>query len=181
MCLVAGSVGQFAQYVVTPVRQADSATEHVASAAAHLTLLRASTWLDLLILLTIPATVYAGMVAGGVRSRLATLGTGLGVLTSLGYYLATDVLVQIAATGGDRSAATRTYGAYLQAEPVSTVFVAYLLGSTLGFVLLGIALLKARTVPAWAAVAVVLFPFVKKRLVTHHSVSLGAGNAHVEQ
>jgi hypothetical protein len=67
-------------------------------------------------LLTIPATVYAGMVAGGVRSRLATLGTGLGVLTSLGCYLATDVLVQIAATGGDRSAATRTYGAYLQAE-----------------------------------------------------------------
>jgi hypothetical protein len=121
VCLVAGSVGQFAQYVVTPVRQADSATEHVASAAAHLTLLRASTWLDLLILLTIPATVYAGMVAGGVRSRLATLGTGLGVLTSLGCYLATDVLVQIAATGGDRSAARRTYGAaYLQAEPLTS-------------------------------------------------------------
>src|SRR5450759_4597295 len=36
VCLVAGSVGQFAQYVVTPVRQADSATKHVASAAAHL-------------------------------------------------------------------------------------------------------------------------------------------------
>jgi hypothetical protein len=45
-------------------------------------------------------------------------------------------------------------------EPANTVVVACLLGRALGFVLLGIALLQARTVPAWAAVAVVLFPFV---------------------
>lgn len=70
-CLVATTVGTLVQFAVTPLDESDSAAQQVASAAAHLSRMRAAAWLDLTILLTVPALLYIAALAGGWRSRLA--------------------------------------------------------------------------------------------------------------
>ena len=56
-CLVVGPVGQFVQYLVTPIDEGDSAYAQVAQAAAHLARMRWAIPLDLFILLVAPAVL----------------------------------------------------------------------------------------------------------------------------
>jgi hypothetical protein len=73
-CLVAGSVGQFVQYLVSPIEEGVSAYAQVAQAAAHLARMRWAIPLDLFILLIAPAALYAGSLAGARVSKLAAAG-----------------------------------------------------------------------------------------------------------
>jgi len=164
VCLVGASVGALVQYLVTPISEGDSASAQVAAAAAHLTRMRWAVVLDLPILLTIPALLYVGWLAGARSSRLAAIGTGLTfavALGAVGYLLALDPLLYAAARQPDRAAATGVVSAYLGNGLVTAVVVAYLAGHVVGFVLLAVALRRARAVPVWAAVAMGLWPLAE--------------------
>ena len=164
VCLMGASVGALAQYLVTPIGEGDSAAAQVSAAAAHLTRMRWAVVLDLPILLTIPALIYVGCLAGARTSRLAAIGTGMTFAVALGaagYLLALDPLLYAAATQPDRAAATGVVSDYLGNGVVTAVVIAYLVGHVVGFILLGVALARTRTVPAWAAVAMGLWPLVE--------------------
>ena len=159
-CLVAGPLGQLAQYLVSPVDEGASPSEQVSAAAAHAPAMGAATVLDVLLLLLLPAVLYAGMVAGGTRSRLATAGTALSFASMLGagYLLAQDVVVQAAAAQPDHTAAVGVVSAFENSGVVTGLTVAYLAGHVIGFVLLGVALVRSRAVPAWAGIALCVWP-----------------------
>src|SRR3954471_21098946 len=105
VCLVVAPVGQLAQFLVSPMKEADTAAAQVAAAAAHLPAMRLAMVLDLPILLVLPAGLYAGLVAGAGRSKLAAAGTALTFVTALGagYLLAQDIVVYAAARQPDRA------------------------------------------------------------------------------
>jgi hypothetical protein len=155
-CLVAGPVGQFVQYLVSPIDEGVSAYAQVAQGAAHLARLRWAIPLDLFILLVAPAVLYAGSLAGARVSKLAAAGAGLVFASWLGagYLLGTDILLYLAATAPDQTAAAVLVDGYLSYPVVEVVVVAYLVGHGVGFPLLGVALWRARAVPVWAASAV---------------------------
>jgi hypothetical protein len=163
VCLVAGPVGQFVQYVVTPIDEGDSAYVQVGQAAAHLTRMRWAIPLDLFILLVAPAVLYAGSLAGARVSKLAAAAAGLVFVTWLGagYLLGGDILLYLAAKAPNQTAAAAVVEGYLSYPLVEALVVAYLVGHVAGFLLLGIALARARAVPLWAAVAVAVWPFAE--------------------
>ena len=162
-CLLLAPVGQLAQFLVSPVKQADAAPSQVAAAAAHLPPMRLALILDLPILLILPAVLYAGVVAGASRSRLAAAGTAMTFTTALGagYLLAQDVVVYEAARQPDRGASVGLVAAYESNGVVSGLVVAYLVGHLVGFVLLGMALVRSRAVPVWAGIALCVWPIAE--------------------
>jgi hypothetical protein len=124
--------------------------------------MQAGLWLDLLVLLILPAVLYLGQVAGAPRSRLAVTGMVVAFAGALGmgYLLAADVLVYLASVAQDQPAATEVLAAYESSGVVVLATVLAVLGTTVGFVLLGIALIRSRPVPLWAGVAVTVAPVV---------------------
>jgi hypothetical protein len=157
--LVLGSVFQLVQFLVSPVKHADNAAAQVAAAAAHGSAMRWSIVLDVPILLVIPAVLYAGCLVRG--SKLASIGVALTFTTALGagYLLAQDIVTWAAARGSDRTAAVAVADAFAGNGVITLVTVAYLVGHTIGFILLGIALSRSRRVPMWAGIALCAWPF----------------------
>ncbi len=160
ICLLGGSAFQLAQYVVSPMKEADDASKQVSAALAHQTAMSWAQVLDVPLLLLIPAVLFAGGVAGFGRTRLATAGTVIAFVSVLGagYLLAQDVVVAAAAHATDHDAATKVVKAFEHGTAVNIVLVIYLLGHLVGFILLGIALMRSGRVPVWAGVAMCLWP-----------------------
>lgn len=159
-CLVAGPLGQLAQYLVTPVDEGASPSEQVSAAAAHGPAMGVAVVLDVLLLLLLPAVLYAGAVAGGTRSRLAVAGTALCFASALGagYLLAQDVVIRAAAAQPDHAAAVGVVSSFEHSAVVTGITVVYLAGHLIGFILLGIALFRSGAVPAWAGIALCVWP-----------------------
>jgi hypothetical protein len=161
--LLGAGLGQLAQFAVAPAHlSGGSAAEQVAAAAEHGTRMQVSVWLDVPILLIIPAALYLGHIARAQTSRLAATGAALtfGGALGVGYLLAGDLLMLLAAHADDRDGAVALVDA-LQAAPVfNLMVVAGVLGTTVGLLLLGIALVRARTVPVWAGLAVAAGPLL---------------------
>jgi len=163
-CLVVTSVGALAQYLVTPINPQDDAAGLVAAAAAHPDRMAWAVWLDLPILLVVPALLFVGGLAGARISRTAAIGAGLTFVTSLGaagYLLALDLVIQSAARQPDAAAAAGVVDAYVGSALFLAVLLPYLVGHVIGFVLLGIALWRAGAVPVWAAAATAAWPFLE--------------------
>ncbi len=160
LCLLGGSVCQLLQFLVSPMKEGDNAGAQVTAALAHPTAMAWAQVLDLPLLLIIPAVLFAGAVAGFGRSRLATAGTAICFVSVLGagYLLAQDVVVAAAAHNADPSVATSVVKAFANSTAVDIVVVVYLVGHLVGFVMLGVALIRSRQVPAWAGVAMCLWP-----------------------
>lgn len=159
VCLLGSSIGELAQLLVTPVPAAQgTAAAQIAGVDGHGGAMRLGTWLDLAILLIVPAVLFAGHVAGGRASRLATAGAGITFFGTLGagYLLAFDPLVRAAAGVADRPAAAAVVAAYEQDPVVVAVTVAALGAEVVGFALLGAALIRGRAVPWWAGVALIV-------------------------
>jgi hypothetical protein len=159
ICLLGAGLGSLAAAVVTPVRSSGSGAEQIAAAAAHPTRMAWATVLDLGILLLVPALLYVGRLAGA--SRLGRAGFGLsfiGVLIGCGYLVALDPLVSAGAHQGDRTAAAALIDGYSGTGIFLAALVVFMVGHVVGFVLLGVALARARVVPVWAAAALALWP-----------------------
>jgi hypothetical protein len=162
-CLLVGSVAQLLQYLVTPVSPTDSVAEQVAHAAAHPTAMRVGLALDVPLILIIPAVLYVGLVAGAGRSRLAATGTLLTFLPALAseFLLAGDTLIYEASRRPDRAAAVSLVKAYYDNGVLSGLVVLYLATHVVGFVLLAVALRRARALPSWAVLALGLAPVIE--------------------
>jgi hypothetical protein len=160
VCLLLAPVGQLIQFLVSPMRQADAAASQVAAVAAHLPAMRLALVLDVPILLLLPAVLYVGFVASAGRSKLAAAGMALTFTTALGagYLLAQDVVVYAAARQPDRATAAGLVAAFEGNGVVGGLVVAYLVGHLVGFVLIGIALVRSRAVPVWTGVALCVWP-----------------------
>jgi hypothetical protein len=161
-CLVVGSAGQLAQYLVSPVgSQEASAASRVAAAAAHPSAMQWAAWLDLTILFFLPALVVVGHLAGARTTRLGWVASVLAIATTvpgLAYLFAPDVLY-VAAVHGDVTA--RAITAYNESGVVTAATVVFLFGHVFGLLLLGVALWRAGSVPRWAAVCLAVSPFLE--------------------
>ncbi len=158
--LLGASVGQLLQFLVSPVNPGDPAATQVADAAAHPAAMSAAVVLDLPLLLIIPAVIFIGLAAGYHTSMLARVGTVLTTAAVLGagYLLAGDVVVRVAA---QHAGGVAVAGAVTGSGVFDFVAVVYLAGHVVGFVLLGVAAWRNRTLPRWAAVSLIAWPLLE--------------------
>lgn len=160
-CLVVGSAGQLAQYLVSPTSEAASAASNVAKAADHPSAMQWATWLDLTILFFLPALVVVGYLAGARTTRLGWVASVLAIATTvpgIAYLFGPDVLY-VGSIHGDVTA--RAITAFNASGVVTASTVVFLFGHVFGLLLLGVALWRAGLVPRWAAVCLAMSPFVE--------------------
>ena len=161
LVLMTGAAAELTQYVIMPVHLANGdAADQVAAVAGHADRMQVSLWLDLPVLLMIPAVLVLGMLAGARTSRLAALGTTIafvGTLTA-GFLLGNDVLIYLASKATNPTAATDLLAAYESFAVVVLATTVTVLGTSIGLILLGVALLRSRIIPRWAAVVLIAAP-----------------------
>jgi len=159
--LVLSALGELAQYAVAPAHiSGGTAAEQVSAIAGQGGRMQLALWLDLLILALIPAVLFLGELAGARRSRLAATGTVIAFVGALGagYLFAADVLVYQASRAQDSAGAVEMLSAYEAQGVVVVATVLGVLGTTVGLILLGIALVRSRSVPVWTGVAIAASP-----------------------
>jgi hypothetical protein len=150
ICLVVGPLGDLIWSLVSPVAEAAPAKQSIAAILAHPAAAHAGVWLDLAIILLIPAAVFAGRALQASTRPLAGIGTALLFLGSLlfTYSLGNDVVLLAASQTG--SAATAQ--AYADSGVVALTTVLAIAFQFIGVVLMGIAAIRSRLIPLWAAV-----------------------------
>jgi len=159
VALLGSAIGQLAQYLVAPAHvSGGTAADQVAAVAGHDSRINAAIWLDLPILLVIPAALYLGLVAGARTSRLAATGAAITFVGSLGagYLLALDPLIALAGRVEPRDGAVALVSAYESSAVANVMVVVGVLGTALGYILLGVAMFRTRTVARWVGLAVVV-------------------------
>ncbi|MCW3817435.1 hypothetical protein ONA91_23570 [Micromonospora sp. DR5-3] len=129
-------------------------------AAAHPTPVRVGAIAAMLgCLLIVPATLGA---IGFTRHRANRLGLIGGSLMIAGYvaYFGAVMRGLVDLAMAERGGPTGDYAAVLDAASEAAIpwLLLFVAGNLLGTLLLGIALLRARTVPAWAAAAICCWP-----------------------
>jgi hypothetical protein len=161
--LVISALGELIQFAIAPAHiSGGDAAAQVAAVGGQHDRMQLGIWLDVLILAIIPAFLVLGELAGARRSRLAATGTAIGFIGSLfaGYLLANDVILAAASDAHGRPGALDVLSAYESSGVVLLATVAGVLGSTVGLVLLGIALVRSRSVPTWVGVLVAATPLL---------------------
>ncbi len=162
---------------VLPYTTNQSPSAAVREVAAHQGVQNAVVWLGLLAGLTlVPGVIYAGRVVGRTSPRLAAVAT---VLLVLGYislsWLTVGDAYLLFGVRHHLPAATLVAmynGVHPAASVAAGLFVA---GHVLGTVLLGIAMLRGRVVPTWAAIATLVaqpIHFVAAVVVGSHALDL---------
>jgi hypothetical protein len=148
-------------YMLSPTSGDASFKDTVAAFDAHRDLLETMKWLDAVFVVTlIPATIAAAWVARRGAPRLTTAGAFIAL---------SGFLVGIALLGGIETPALVTVQHHLDATTMSALDDAmvhepllgiasllFIVGIVFGLGLLGGALRRSRSVPAWAAFAVML-------------------------
>lgn len=145
---------------IMPYWTTDDTPTIVAKSLANPGAMAAMAWVSLAILPPLIASLLAiGYVARRGAPVLATLGATLSFLAYTNWSVAgnTDLLVHAAGEKGvDQDTIVRIVDAAMN-HPVSAVSgFGWVIGHILGAVLLGIALLRARAVPTWAAIAMIV-------------------------
>ena len=134
--------------------------ESIALAAAHPLLLRVGVTAGMVgCLLIIPAVL--GMFRLVPASRAVLIGGSMMIAGYVCYFAvlqASFVVLAMAELGGDTAAFAAALDAS-QADPWPLwVFALFVLGNLVGTLVVAIGLLRSRTVPIWAAVAIGLWP-----------------------
>ena len=163
-CLVLGPVLLFIAFAVLPWHPNDETeVESLNSIAANLTATQVGDLLAFLgILAMIPATLA---VMRAVDRRAPVLGLVGGCLSiaslvaGMIIVINDQVIIALADTAELRPAAADA----LDSSPawvINVVLTVFLIGLLIGGILLGVALLRSRVIPLWAAVAVIASPVV---------------------
>ncbi|RHW26074.1 DUF4386 family protein [Nocardioides immobilis] len=164
---------------VLPYDTTDSSSEVARQVAAHQTAQNAVVWLGFVAMLTlVPAVLVVAKVARRESPRLAAVGAALLVpgYLALGWLIVTDAAVLFAVRQGLPTDVAAE--AYAELHPgVAVAGGIFVIGHVVGSVLLGCALLRGTSVPAWAAIAVLVsqpLHFVAAVIVSSHELDLFA-------
>ncbi len=142
---------------IMPYWTSDDVPTMVEKSLADLGALEATSWLGLVSIPPLLASVLAiGYLARRGAPVLAALGAGITFLSFLSFSLAgnTDLLVlTLGRAGTDAATITDVVEASLN-HPIAIIsIVTFVIGHIVGMVLLAVALRKARVIPGWAAIA----------------------------
>jgi hypothetical protein len=140
--------------VVTPYSVGGDVGQAIAGVAAHPSTAQAALWLSVIFALAIVPATMAVAWTSRRRAPWLTLAAGVSLLVAFGVGLPnTDLAVVTAATHGlDPTLVTALDRAVTHHPAAGVGTVLFLLGQTAGFVLLGIALWRARVLPAWLGI-----------------------------
>lgn len=144
---------------VLPYSGSDDTATITAKVAGHPTAEAAVLWLTLIAMLTlVPGAIAVGLLAARQARRLGTSAMVLTVagFSSLWAVAAVDFTAVAATQAGIDHGTTTKILDQLNANPVLVAgTIGFVLGHVVGMILLGVALLRGRAVPAWAAWALI--------------------------
>lgn len=143
-------------------QSADDATTIAAKVAQHQTAQTVSLWLALIAAVTlVPGVIAIGLLAMRHAPRLGTWGMALAVI-GFCFILALTVTDFTALAGAQSGigldATTRLLEELNASPPLTLALIAFVAGHVIGVILLGVALLKGRAIPPWAAWALIISP-----------------------
>jgi hypothetical protein len=158
--MVAGPLAITVLRAILPYSTTDDAATILTKVAEHQAAERAVSWLTLIAMVTlVPGVIALGLLAARRSPRLGTAGMVLAVagFSCLAAVATVDFTALAAMDSGiDRGDATLLLDS-LNTDAVLTAGVAvFALGHIVGVILLGVALLRGRAVPAWAAWALIV-------------------------
>jgi hypothetical protein len=159
VCLIGGPLAELLWSLTWPGSESLAAAASVTAIQSSPGAAAASVWLDLAVLLLIPAVLFAGRALEASTRPLAGIATGVLFVGSLAfiYAVAGDaVLLAAAGTNG-----TTTAQAFLDSGVVTVSTVAGLGLQFIGFVLLGISALRSHLIPVWAGVLLLVWNVVQ--------------------
>jgi hypothetical protein len=141
------------EIAVVPYQVGGDLAQAMAGAAADPHAAQAALWLSMIFALTVAPATMAVAWTSRRRAPWLTLTGGVALLVAFGLGLPnTDLAVVTAARRGLDPALLTALNDAVAAHPtVDTATVLFLIGQGVGFVLLGIALWRARVLPAWLA------------------------------
>ena len=158
--IVVGPLSIAVLRALLPYNTTDNAATTTAKVAAHQGAQNATLWLTLIAMVTlVPGVIAVGLLASRRARILGTWGMALAVagFSLLWATTTTDFAALAGARSGIGAAATTALLDNLNASPpMSAATTAFIAGHILGTVLLGAALLRTRTIPAWAAWALTI-------------------------
>ena len=157
-CLIAAPLALTAAMAIAPWFVADTGDLLAALAANESALLAADLLVAAAVVLLIPASLGVLRALRNRTPRLAPVAVGMflvGWLFVLGPVMLDRVELQLAKSGMPRDEAVALVGRLEADAGISVVFGVFIIGHTLGAILLGVALARARFVPLWAAASIV--------------------------
>lgn len=141
----------------------DSAADELTWAEKHSTAIQVDSWIGLATLFMLPATLSLMRLARFRAPKLAVFGGSLTFAAWLAGLVAVapqSTMIEYAAQLPDRSSAIGMTERLANDAPTGILTLVFVLGHLVGTLLLGIALVRARTVPRWAAVLVAVSPIL---------------------
>jgi hypothetical protein len=142
-----------------PYFSAGTSEETIAQTSASLDRMDLTLWLGVVAAVAlVPSALAAGRLAQRRAPVLSLLAVALLVPSFvLLFFGSGDVTLRVLAGGGlDPATAARLYDASAALPPAILALAFFVIGHIVGMVLLGVALLRAGVVPAWAAIVVMI-------------------------
>jgi hypothetical protein len=140
-----------------PYFHATDSTETVAQSAAEPGRMSAVLWFGVVAMVAlVPSALGAARLAQRRAPVLSVLAVGLLVPSFVMLFFGSGDLTLWAVAGVDLETAVRVYDAAGAAGPAMLSMSVFVIGHIVGMILLGAALWRARVVPVWAAIAVMV-------------------------
>ncbi len=161
--LVVGGAAVLLQIIITPLLGDLTAAEMLAKVSEHHAAMAWTLALDFPVLLAAPAFLFIGHLAGSRTSALAsTAGAFLffPFVASLPALMGLDGLTFFASAQPDQVAMVNLVDSWQNSAWFAVGLFPYVLLQAVGAILMAVALVRARTVPTWAAVATGLWPIL---------------------
>jgi hypothetical protein len=167
-----------AQYVLLPIDGDATFADTVAAFAAHRDRLELLEWLQVpFLVLLVPAAYAVVWATRRVTPRLTTAGalvTLTGLLAGFGLLGGTPRLEHLTVTEGLDVAAVSRIATANEEHPTSLIGgLLFILGITVGLLLLGLALWRSRVAPAWMGFALAAGGFTHPFMPGHVAAGIG--------
>ncbi|WP_405059089.1 hypothetical protein OG474_41075 [Kribbella sp. NBC_01505] len=157
--LVGGALAQLVSSIVWPVLPGQPTDATLETMRQHLPAARLGLWVDLGILLLIPAGLFVGKALGSQTRTAVAVGTGLLFLGCLLQVppLAGDVVLVQAAEANDIAAVDGFFGS----APMTISLFGGLLLQLAGLVVLGIQVIRRRVASVWIGALLIAWPILQ--------------------